>query len=108
MQEPLSPLVEVASRLLSGVIGKDHIRTLADRGSDLRHALDMAAELLRLSEGHCPPVLEHVPTPRPSIAVRERVVDREFESLQELLAARRSKEADAAPVKPSNKGRTLH
>lgn len=48
--QPLEPKLEIASRLLSGIISQDRNRKLTDRSDDIRHSLDVAAELIRQSD----------------------------------------------------------
>lgn len=94
--------LDIASRLLSGIISQDRNRRLLDRLDDIDHSLEVADELIRRSQGHASPVSEHTLRPRPS-RTRERVVERDAPPLHELLDARRG---PAAPRPP--RGPTLH
>lgn len=96
--------LEIASRLLSGIISQDRNRRLSERLDDIEHSLEVAAELIRRSEdGHSPPMAEHTLEPRPSTRTRERVIQREAVPFSERLQDRRG-------VSPSNPSRrpTLH
>lgn len=103
MQQQDEVKLDIASRLLSGIISQDRNRRLLDRLDDIDHSLEVADELIRRSQGHASPVSEHTLRPRPASRTREKIVDREAPPLQELLDARRG----PAPVRP-NRGPTLH
>lgn len=95
--------LDIASRLLSGIISQDRNRTLDDRLADIDHSLEVADELIRRSVGHTPPECEHTLTPSATVKTREQVVDREPAPFPELLQAKRAKTG----VRP-DKGPTLH
>lgn len=95
--------LDIASRLLSGIISQDRNHSLLDRLDDIDHSLEVADELIRRSAGHGTPISEHTLKPRPATRTREQIVQREQVPLKELLDARRP----AAPNR-SNRGPTLH
>lgn len=102
MQQQEELKLDIASRLLSGIISQDRNRRLPDRLEDIDHSLEVADELIRRSRGHTSPVSDHTLRPRPT-RTREKVVERDAPPLQELLDARR------APTAPRpNRGPTLH
>jgi len=97
--------LEIASRLLSGIISQDRNRHLSDRLDDIDHSLDVATELIRRSgEGQSPPTLEHTLNPPPTTRTRERVIERELPPLSQQLQARRGSDTTPNP----GKGPTLH
>lgn len=95
--------LDIATRLLSGIISQDRNRGLLDRLNDIDHSLEVADELIRRSQGHSSPVKDHTLRPRPATRTRERVVEREPAPLKELLDARRPSAPDRSP-----RGPTLH
>lgn len=96
--------LEIASRLLSGIISQDRNRRLSERLDDIDHSLELAAELIRRSEdGQSPPMAEHTLEPRPSTKTRERVIQREAVPFGERLQGQRG----GSPSLP-NRGPTLH
>jgi hypothetical protein len=95
--------LDIASRLLSGIICQDRNRTLDDRIADIDHSLEVADELIRRSEGHTPPGCEHTLDPKPALKVREQVIEREPAPFPELLQAKRGH----TTTRPG-KGPTLH
>jgi hypothetical protein len=99
----IDPQLEIASRVLSGIIAQDRNRQLIERVDDIRHSLEVAAELIRQRDGGGTPTYEHKPPLHVAPKTLERKVEREEVPLQELLQARRS----AGPTKPT-KGPTLH
>ena len=103
--QQLEPQLEIASRLLSGIISQDRNRKLGDRADDIRHSLDVAAELIRQSDERKPPELNLTLEP-PTVKTRERIIEREEVSLRELQANRRRN----VPARASDlvKGPTLH
>lgn len=105
MQQQEEVKLDIASRLLSGIISQDRNRRLLDRLDDIDHSLEVAEELIRRSQGHATPVSEHTLRPRPTSRTRERIVERETPPLQELLDARRG----TVPAGPRpHRGPTLH
>jgi hypothetical protein len=99
----LDPKLEIASRVLSGIIAQDRNRQLIERVDDIRHSLEVAAELIRQRDGGETPTYEHKPPLHAAPKTLERKVEREEVPLPELLQARR----DAEATKP-RKGSTLH
>lgn len=96
--------LEIASRLLSGIISQDRNRHLSDRLSDIDHSLDVATELIRRAEDvQSPPTADLTLHPRPASRTRERVIEREAPSFPQQLQGRRG---DTTP-NPS-RGPTLH
>ena len=85
--QQLEPTLEIASRLLSGIISQDRNRRLDDRTEDIRHSLEVAAELIRQSDDRKPPELDLTLDP-PPIKTREAVIQREELSLSDLRAQR--------------------
>lgn len=104
--QQLEPKLEIASRLLSGIISQDRHRTLGDRSDDIRHSLEVAAELIRQSEERSPPDLDLTLEPPAPIKTREALIEREQVSLDELRSNRKRQ----APVRASDlvRGPTLH
>ncbi|MCC4589913.1 hypothetical protein LL974_02060 [Xanthomonas campestris pv. cannae] len=125
MQSELT--LQIASRLISGLLCQERHCRLPDRVDDIRHALDVAAEMLRQYRGgsSVPPAHGYVPpTPAPTlppppaspspsqaprlqeIRTREAVVVRDIPSVEEWRKNRRHK---AAPDPVANKKKpTLH
>ncbi|MEE7546255.1 hypothetical protein HF319_03645 [Xanthomonas sp. Kuri4-1] len=124
MQSELT--LQIASRLVSGLLCQERHCRLPDRVDDIRHALEVAAEMMRQYRGgsSAPPVHDHAPpTPAPTlpppassspsqaprlqeIRTREAVVVREIPSVEEWRKNRRRK---AAPDPVANKKKpTLH
>jgi hypothetical protein len=96
--------LEIASRLLSGIISQDRNRQLSDRLDDIDHSIDVAGELIRRSaEDQGPPTVEHTLNPPATTRTRERVIERELPPLSQRLQTRRG---DATPN--PGKGPTLH
>ncbi len=103
--QQLEPQLEIASRLLSGIISQDRNRKLGDRADDIRHSLDVAAELIRQNDDRKPPELDLTLEP-PTVRTREKVIEREEVSLRDLQASRRR---NATPrASDLVKGPTLH
>ncbi len=104
--QQLEPKLEIASRLLSGIISQDRNRKLGDRSDDIRHSLEVAEELIRQSDGRTPPNLDLALNPPTPIKTREAVIEREQVSLEELRNNRKRQ----APPRASDlvKGPTLH
>lgn len=105
MQQQEELKLDIASRLLSGIISQDRNRRLLDRLDDIDHSLEVADELIRRSHGHSSPGAEHTLRPRPPRRTRERIVDRDEPPLQDLLDTRRGTTPDG-PRPP--RGPTLH
>jgi hypothetical protein len=95
--------LDIASRLLSGLISQDRNRKLNDRIADIDHSLEVADELIRRSDGRQSPISEHALRPRPMVKTREQIVERDPAPLKELIAQRRPD----APTR-SPRGPTLH
>lgn len=102
------PQLDIASRLLIGLIGQNRSRVLAERMDDIRHATEVAAELIRQNQPRGPAQLEHTLKPRPAFKVREKVVDRDAVSLLGLLKAKRAEKAAEKPASSTSKKPTLH
>lgn len=124
MQSELT--LQIASRLISGLLCQERHCRLPDRVDDIRHALEVATEMLRQYRGgsSAPPAQDYVPpTPAPTlpppasssppqaprqqeIRTREAVVVRDIPSVEEWRKNRRRK---AAPDPVANKKKpTLH
>jgi hypothetical protein len=120
MQSELT--LQIASRLVSGLLCQERHCRLPDRVDDIRHALEVAAEMMRQYRGGsaAPPVHDHAP-PKPAptlppsassspppapIRTREAIVVRDMPSVEEWRKNRRRKEA---PDPVANKKKpTLH
>lgn len=102
----LEPKLEIASRLLSGIISQDRNRKLDDRSDDIRHSLEVAAELIRQSGERSPPDLELTLDPPRPIKTREALIEREQVSLEELRSNRKRQTTSRAA--DGIKGPTLH
>lgn len=118
MQSELT--LQIASRLISGLLCQERHCRLHDRVDDIRHALEVAAEMMRQYRGgsSAPPAHDYVtPTPAPTlpppaspsasqahrlqeIRTREAVVVRDIPSVEEWRKNRRRK---AAPDPVANK-----
>lgn len=88
--QQLDPQLEIASRVLSGIIAQDRNRKLPDRLDDIRHSLEVAAELIRQRDGNQTPALDHKPhliTPPKTL---ERRIERDEVPFENLLDARRA------------------
>lgn len=96
--------LEIASRLLSGIISQDRNRRLSERLDDIEHSLEVAAELIRRSEGgQSPPVAEHTLEPPRATKTRERLIQREAVPFGERLQGQRGGKPSQQP-----RGPTLH
>lgn len=102
----LQPKLEIASRLLSSIISQDRNRKLSDRSDDIRHSIELAAELIRQTDEQSPPDLDLTLRPPVPIKTREAVIEREQVSLDELRSDR--KRQTPARVSDLIKGPTLH
>lgn len=103
--QPQELKLDIASRLLSGIISQDRNRRLPDRFDDIDHSLEVAEELIRRSGGKKAPMSAHTLRPQRPTRTREVVVDRDKPPLQELLDARRA----GTPQTPRPpRGPTLH
>ncbi len=105
--QQLDPKLEIASRLLSGIISQDRNRKLTDRSDDIRHSLDVAAELIRQSEERSPPDLDLTLDPPKPIRTREARVGREEVQLKELRE-QRNRTSEAPRDARIARGHTLH
>ncbi|UYK83714.1 hypothetical protein NG827_14725 [Xanthomonas sacchari] len=124
MQSELT--LQIASRLVSGLLCQERHCRLPDRVDDIRHALEVAAEMMRQYRGgsSAPPAHDYVPpTPAPTlpppasssppqaprqqeIRIREAVVVRDIPSVEEWRKNRRRK---GAPDPVANRKKpTLH
>jgi hypothetical protein len=73
------PQFQIASQLLTGLTCQVGSRHLSDRVDDVRHALDVSAELIRQPEMDQPRGAKFTPpTPVPQTRTREAVVVRTF------------------------------
>jgi hypothetical protein len=104
--QQLEPKLEIASRLLSGIIAQDRNRTHSDRSDDIRHSIEVAAELIRQTDEQSPPDLDLTLRPPVPIKTREALIEREQISLDELRSDRKRQ----TPARASDwvKGPTLH
>ncbi|XQA71143.1 hypothetical protein ACM9XB_06545 [Xanthomonas sacchari] len=123
MQSELT--LQIASRLISGLLCQERHCRLPDRVDDIRHALEVATEMLRQYRGgsSSPPAHDYAPTPAPTlpppasssppqaphpqeIRTREAIVVRDMPSVEEWRKNRRRK---GAPDPVANKKKpTLH
>ncbi len=124
MQSELT--LQIASRLVSGLLCQERHCRLPDRVDDIRHALEVATEMLRQYRGgsSAPPAHDYVPpTPAPTlpppasssppqaprqqeIRTREAIVVRDIPSVEEWRKNRRRK---GAPDPVANRKKpTLH
>ncbi len=101
------PQFQVASQLLIGLMFQGPSRQLGDRVEDVRHALEVSAELIRQWEEDQPRAAKFTPpTPVPQTRTREAVVDRTFIPTDEW---RRSRAKESAPPSVSrNSGPSVH
>lgn len=98
------PQLEIASRVLSGIIAQDRNRKLLDRIDDIRHSLEVAAELIRQRDGGQSPDYDLTPRLAPGPRTMERKIERdEGLSFSERRAARTPSDEVRRP-----KGPTLH
>jgi len=120
MQSELT--LQIASRLVSGLLCQERHCRLPDRVDDIRHALEVAAEMMRQYRGgsSAPPVHDQAPPkpaptlppsassspPQAPIRTREAIVVRDMPSVEEWRKNRRRK-ADPDPV-ANKKKPTLH
>lgn len=96
--------LDIASRLLSGIITQDRNRQLEDRLGDIEHSLELADELIRRSAAQQPPSCEHTLAPKPLVKTREQVIEREPVPFSDLLHTQRGTSSGVRP----GKGPTLH
>lgn len=102
--QQLDPQLEIASRVLSGIIAQDRNRKLSDRMEDILHSLEVAAELIRQRDGHTTPALEHKPRlGAPPKALERRIQRDEMPPLPDLIAAQRNEQIERPRRRP-----TLH
>lgn len=108
MQQHQDIKLEIASRLLSGIITQDRNRQIEDRLGDIDHSLELADELIRRSACQSPPSCEHTLGPKldaqPTVKTREQVIEREPGPFSDLLQTKRGTSSSARP----SKGPTLH
>lgn len=101
------PQFHIASQLLIGLMSQGSSRQLSDRVEDVRHALDVSAELIRQWEEDQPRRGKFTPpTPAPQTRTREAVVDRTFIPTDEWRRSRASK--GTSPSVSRNSGPSVH
>ncbi len=101
------PQFQIASQLLIGLMSQGSSRQLSDRVEDVRHALDVSAELIRQWEEDQPRGAKFTPpNPAPQTRTREAVVDRTFIPTDEWRRSRAKK--SAPPSVSRNSGPSVH
>ena len=101
------PQFQIASQLLIGLMSQGSSRQLSDRVEDVRHALDVSAELIRQWEEDQPRGAKFTPpTPVPQTRTREAVVDRTFISTDEWRRSRAKK--NTSPPTSLSSGPAIH
>lgn len=101
------PQFKIASQLLIGLMSQSPSRQLSDRVDDVRHALDVSAELIRQWEEDKPRRGKFTPpTPVPQTRTREAVVDRTFIPTGEWRRSRAKK--SPSPSASRNSGPAIH
>ncbi len=101
------PQFQIASQLLIGLMSQGTSRQLGDRVEDVRHALDVSAELIRQWEEDQPRGGKFTPpAPVPQTRTREAVVDRAFIPTDEWRRSRAKK--GTLPSVSRNSGPSLH
>ncbi len=101
------PQFQVASQLLIGLMFQGPSRQLGDRVEDVRHALEVSAELIRQWEEDQPRRGKFTPpTPVPQTRTREAVVDRTFIPTDEWRRSRAKK--STSPSVSRNSGPSIH
>ncbi len=101
------PQFQIASQLLTGLMSQGTSRQLGDRVEDVRHALDVSAELIRQWEQDQPRSAKFTPpTPVPQTRTREAVVDRTFIPTDEWRRSRAKK--STPPLTARNSGPSVH
>ncbi len=102
-----NPQLQIASQLLIGLMSQARSRQLDDRVEDVRHALDVSAELIRQWEEDQPRGAKFTPpTPVPQTRTREAVVDRTFIPTDEWRRSRAKK--STSPSVSRNSGPSIH
>ncbi|MGE8449542.1 MAG: hypothetical protein ACN6OP_02745 [Pseudomonadales bacterium] len=101
------PQFQVASQLLIGLMFQGPSRQLGDRVEDVRHALEVSAELIRQWEEDQPRGAKFTPpTPVPHTRTREAVVDRTFIPTEEWRRNRAKK--STSPSVSRHSGPSVH
>lgn len=101
------PQFQVASQLLVGLMFQGPSRQLGDRVEDVRHALEVSAELIRQWEEDQPRRGKFTPpTPVPQTRTREAVVDRTFIPTDEWRRSRAKK--STSPSTSRDSGPAIH
>ncbi len=101
------PQFQVASQLLVGLMSQGSSRQLSDRVEDVRHALDVSAELIRQWEEDQPRGAKFTPTtPVAQTRTREAVVDRTFIPTEEWRRNRAKK--NTSSTESRNSGPSVH
>ena len=101
------PQFQIASQLLIGLMSQGRSRQLSDRVEDVRHALDVSAELIRQWEEDQPRGAKFTPpTPIPQTRTREAVVDRTFIPTDEWRRSRAKKSTPRSTAR--NSGPSVH
>lgn len=101
------PQFQIASQLLIGLMSQGASRQLSDRVEDVRHALDVSAELIRQWEEDRPRGGKFTPpTPVSQTRTREAVVDRTFIPTDEWRRSRAKK--STSPSVSRNSGPSIH
>ncbi len=101
------PQFQVASQLLIGLMFQGPSRQLGDRVEDVRHALEVSAELIRQWEEDQPRRGKFTPpTPVPQTRTREAVVDRTFIPTDEWRRSRAKK--STSPSTSRDSGPAIH
>ncbi len=101
------PQFQVASQLLIGLMFQGPSRQLGDRVEDVRHALEVSAELIRQWEEDQPRRGKFTPpTPVPQTRTREAVVDRTFIPTDEWRRSRAKK--STSPSTSRGSGPAIH
>jgi len=87
------PQLQIAGQILIGLMCRGRSRELSDRVIDVRHALEVSAELIRQWEGEHRSKCDYTP-PSPAVAAktREALVDRAFVSTEQWRQKRTSKQ----------------
>lgn len=101
------PQFQIASQLLIGLMSQGSSRQMSDRVEDVRHALDVSAELIRQWEEDQPRRGKFTPpTPVSQTRTREAVVDRTFIPTDEWRRSRAKK--STSPSVSRNSGPAIH
>lgn len=74
-----NPQFQIASQLLIGLMRQARSRDRGDQIADVRHALEVSAELIRQWQGNHLPTRDYAPpTPAAQARTKEALVDRAF------------------------------